>query len=97
MCRGHRIKGRLLRLVQIWVGLDSICAELESRSTEEGGKAKKKKVEKHQHGRQKSGQNIGNHYQMEDNKAAPSAPPPSRRPLGVLVVFHLVRIPYVLA
>ena len=36
---------------------------------------------------------------MEDNKAAPSAPPQgggaSRRPLGVLVVFHLVRISYV--
>ena len=33
---------------------------------------------------------------MEDNKAAPSAPPQgggaSRRPLGVLVVFQLVRI-----
>ena len=46
-------------------------------------------------------QNIGNPYQMEDNKAAPSAPPQgggaSRRPLGVLVVFHLVRISYVLA
>ena len=44
-------------------------------------------------------QNIGNPYQMEDNKAAPSAPPQgggaSRRPLGVLVVFHLVRISYV--
>ena len=38
---------------------------------------------------------------MEDNKAAPSAPPQgggaSRRPLGVLVVLHLVRISYVLA
>ena len=38
---------------------------------------------------------------MEDNKAAPSAPPQgggaSRRPLGVLVVFHLVRISYVFA
>ena len=35
---------------------------------------------------------------MEDNKAAPSAPPQgggdSRRPLGVLVAFHLVRISY---
>ena len=29
---------------------------------------KKKKVEKPQDGRQKSGQNIGNPYQMEDNK-----------------------------
>ena len=60
---------------------------------------KKKKVEKPQDGRQKSSQNIGNPYQMEDNKAAPSAPPQgggaSRRPLGVLVVFHLVRISYV--
>ena len=36
----------------------------------------KKKVEKPQDGRHKSGQNIGNPYQMEDNKAAPSAPPP---------------------
>ena len=56
---------------------------------------KKKKVEKPQDGRQKSGPNIGNPYQMEDNKAGPSAPPQgggaSRRPLGVLVVFHLVR------
>ena len=55
---------------------------------------KKKKVEKPQDGRQKSGQNIGNPYQMEDNKAAPSAPPQgggaSRRSLGVLVVFNLV-------
>ena len=38
---------------------------------------------------------------MEDNKVAPSAPPQgggaSRRPLGVLVVFHWVRISYVLA
>ena len=40
---------------------------------------KKKKAEKPQDGRQKSGQNIGNPYQMEDNKnpkgAAPEAPP----------------------
>ena len=61
----------------------------------------KKNVEKPQDGHQKSGQNIGNPYQMEDNKAAPSAPPQggsaSRRPLGVLVVFDLVRISYVLA
>ena len=75
--------------------------EKEAGKTEEGGKAKKKKVEKPQDGRQKSGQNIGNPYQMEDNKAAPSAPPQgggaSRRPLGVVVVFHLVRISYVLA
>ena len=53
---------------------------------------KKKKVEKPQDGRQKSNPNIGNPYQMEDNKVAPSAPPQgggaSRRPLGVLVVFH---------
>ena len=35
---------------------------------------KKKEVEKPQDGRQKSSQNIGNPYQMEDNKAAPSAP-----------------------
>ena len=33
---------------------------------------KKKKVEKLQDGRQKSSQNIGNPYQMEDNKAAPN-------------------------
>ena len=59
---------------------------------------KEKKVEKLQDGRQKSGQNIGNPCQMEDNKAAPSAGGgASRRPLGVLVVFHLVRISYVLA
>ena len=36
----------------------------------------KKKLEKPQDGRQKSSQNIGNPYQMEDDKAAPSAPPP---------------------
>ena len=36
----------------------------------------KKKVEKPQDGRQESGQYIENPYQMEDNKAAPSAPPP---------------------
>ena len=44
---------------------------------------------------------MGNPYQMGDNKAAPSAPPQgggaSRRPLGVLVVTHLVRISYVFA
>ena len=61
---------------------------------------KKKNVEKPQDGRQKSCQNIGNLYQMEDNKAAPSAPPQgggaSRHPLGVLVVFHLVSMSYVL-
>ena len=39
---------------------------------------------------------------MEDNKAAPSAPPQRgaalrAAPFGVLVVFHLVRISYVLA
>ena len=62
--------------------------------TKEGGQSQKKKVEKPQDGRQKSGQNIGNPYQMEDNKAAPSAPPQGggAKPLGVLVVFHLVRI-----
>ena len=61
----------------------------------------KKKGEKPQDGCQKSRQNIGNPYQMEDNKAAPSAPPQEggawRRPLGVLVVFHLVWLSYVLA
>ena len=50
---------------------------------------KKKKVKKPQDGRQKSGQNIGYPYQMEDNKAATSAPPQgggaSRRPLGFLL------------
>ena len=60
-----------------------------------------KKMEKPQDGRQKSGQNIGNPYQMEDNKAAPSAPPQgggaSRRALGVLVAFHWVRISIVWA
>ena len=81
------------------------CPRKVSRSingkTKEGGQSQKKKVEKPQDGRQKSSQNIGNPYQMEDNKAAPSAPPQgggaSRRPLGVLVVFHLVRISYVWA
>ena len=61
----------------------------------------RKNVEKPQDGRQKSSQNIGNPCQMEDNKVAPSSPPQgggaSRRPLGLLVVFHLVRISYVLA
>ena len=46
-------------------------------------------------------QKLRNPYQMEDNKAAPLAPPQGggalRRPLGVLVVFHLVRISYVFA
>ena len=37
---------------------------------------KKKKVEKPEDGRQTSGPDIGNAYHMEDNKAAPSAPPP---------------------
>ena len=45
-------------------------------------------------------QNIGKPYQMEDNKATPSAAPQgggaSRRPLG-FVVLHLVRISYVFA
>ena len=40
-------------------------------------------MEKPQDGRLKSCPNIGNLYQMEDNKAAPSAPPP----LGVVVPF----------
>ena len=53
---------------------------------------KSKNVEKPQDGRQKSCQNIGNPYQMEDNKAASSAPP-----FGVRVVFHLVMISDVLA
>ena len=39
-----------------------------------------------QNGVRKSAQNIGDPYQIEDNKAAPSAPPQgggaSRRPLG---------------
>ena len=38
--------------------------------------------------------NIGNPYQMEDNKAAPSAPPQgggaSRRPLGFLLLAHIL-------
>ena len=62
---------------------------------------KKKKVEKPQDGRQKSSQNIGNPYQMEDNKnpkgAARSAAPLGRRRRRRLVVFHLVRISYVFA
>ena len=67
---------------------------------------KPRKVESH---KKKSGKasgwaaesspNKGNPYQMEDNKAAPSAPPQgggaSRRPLGFFYVFHLVRISYV--
>ena len=52
---------------------------------------KKRKVEKPQHGRQTSGQNIGNPYQIEDNNGAFGA-----APLG-FVVFDLVRISYVLA
>jgi len=35
----------------------------------EGGQSQKNKVEKPQDGRKKSCQNMGNHYQMEDNKA----------------------------
>ena len=61
----------------------------------------KKNVEKPQDGRQKSGQNIGNPYQMEDTKtpkgAARSAAHLGRRRRRRLVVFHLVRISYVLA
>ena len=53
----------------------------------EGGKPRKKEGGKSKNGLRKSGQNIGNPYQIEDNKAAPSAPPQgggaSRRPLGV--------------
>ena len=49
----------------------------------------------------KSGQSIGNPYQMEDNKntkgAARSAAPLERRRRRRIVVFHLVRISYVLA
>ena len=60
---------------------------------------KKRKVEKLKDGHQKSGQNIGNPYQMEDNKnpkgAARSAAPLGRRRRRRLVVFHLVRICYV--
>ena len=62
---------------------------------------KKKRVEKPQDGHQKSSQNIGNPYQMEDNKnpkgAARSAAPLGRRRRRRLVVFHLIRISYVLA
>ena len=54
-----------------------------------------------QNGLRKWCKSIANPYQMGDNKAAPSAPPQgggaSRRPLGVLVVTHLVRISYVFA
>ena len=54
-----------------------------------GGKTKEEEMEKPQDGRRKSGQNIGNPYQMEDNKAAPSAPPKGAAlraaPLGVLL------------
>ena len=60
--------------------------------------SREKKEEKYKIGLRKSSQNIGIPYQIEDNKAAPSAPPQwggaSRRPIGVLVVFHLVRISY---
>ena len=62
---------------------------------------RKKKVKEPQNGRQKSGPNIGNPYQIEDNKVAPTAPRQgggaSRRTVGVLIVFHLARISYVLA
>ena len=62
---------------------------------------KKKKVEKPQDGRQKSGPNIGNPYQMEDNKnpkgAAFRAAPLGRHRRRHLVVFHLVRSSYALA
>ena len=56
---------------------------------------KKKKVEKPQDGRQKSGQNIGNPYQMEDNKnpkgAARSAAPLGRcRRRCVFLLFVLI-------
>ena len=61
----------------------------------------KKNVEKPQDGRQKSCQNIGNPYQMEDNKdpkgAVQSAAPVWRRRRRRLVVFYLVRISDVLA
>ena len=52
-------------------------------------------------GPRKCTKNIGNPYQMEDNKnpkgAARSAAPLGRRRRRRLVVFHLVRISYVLA
>ena len=61
----------------------------------------KKNVKKPQDGRQKSGQYIENPYQMEDNRnpkgAARSAALLGRRRRRRLVVFHLVRISYVLA
>ena len=75
-------------------------------STEEGGKAlpekrRMKTTKSTQNGLRKSCPNIGKPYQIKDNKAAPSAPPQgggaSRRPLGVLVVTHLVRISDVFA
>ena len=69
--------------------------------TKEGGQSQKKKVEKLQDGRQKSGQNIGNPYQMEDNKnpkgVARSAAPLGRHRRRRRVVFHLGRISDVLA
>ena len=81
--------------------LGQLCVSVVMGGPSKVDSHQKKKVEKPQDGRQKSGQDIGNPYQMEDNKAAPSAPPQgggaSRRPLGVLVAFHLVRISYVLA
>ena len=49
----------------------SKSVEFPCEKTKEGGQSQKK-VEKPQDGRQKSGQNIGNPYQMEDNKAAPT-------------------------
>ena len=64
--------------------------------TREGGQLKKK-WKKLQVWRQKSAPNVGNPYSMEDSKAAPQGDGASRRPLGVLVVFHLVRISYVFA
>ena len=66
-----------------------------SGKTEEGGKAKSK-VERPQDGRQKSGQSIGNPYQMENNKtpkgAARSGAPLGRCRRRCIVVVHLVRI-----
>ena len=55
---------------------------------------KKKEVEKPQDGRQQSGQNIGNPYQMEDNKAAPSAPPQGGGALRAPPTWGSCRLPF---
>ena len=70
----------------------------EAGKTKEGGQSQRKEGGKASGWAPEIKPKHRNSYQMEDNKAAPSAPPQgggaSRRPLGVLVVFHLVMISY---